>query len=474
VVFRRSGQFVRGAFFEDADFASLALPFKLDADERGKGPTALLLHALGEIVPGAASLWPINRQKPASAQATFDHLRRIRHNGLPLDQFGLWNVLADVVSNEAYALLASTLGTISLFRNVNAFDGVWNLSHEIGDGGGFTLVDGYQSLPLELQARAQRNGVAVCLNHRLDAVSRHGANLRLTFTGPNGEAIEKRARQVILALPQRALQLLNLGDDLFEDASEFRRVRDRAVLPMRSCKVFLTYDHAWWRDAAANEIVARLCRFKGVRDAMLLASLVHPSLLRAEFPPLRSLLFDGAGADVLNSPIFGRQKELGDVLARLGGTRLLTIVGPGGNGKTRLALQVGAEVTARQPVCFASLDAASRDADLPSTLAAALRLQLVAGRGGEEQLIDYLRDKQMLLVLDNAETIAGRAALVGQIVAACPRLTVLVTSREPLIVENEVIVHLQGIDLLDSRGQLSVRLCRSVDLPRRRSRKNRL
>jgi class 3 adenylate cyclase len=217
-----------------------------------------------------------------------------------------------------------------------------------------------------------------------------------------------------------------------------------------------------------------LCRFKGVRDAMLLASLVHPSLLRAEFPPLRSLLFDGAGADVLNSPIFGRQKELGDVLARLGGTRLLTIVGPGGNGKTRLALQVGAEVTARQPVCFASLDAASRDADLPSTLAAALRLRLVAGRGGEEQLIDYLRDKQMLLVLDNAETIAGRAALVGQIVAACRRLTVLVTSREPLIVENEVIVHLQGIDLLDSRGQLSVRLCRSVDLPRRRSRKNRL
>ncbi len=221
VAFKRSGQFVRGTVFEDADFASSLLPFKLNKDEQCDGPTALLLHALDKIAPGAVGLRPINRQRPASAQATFDHLRRIRHHERPLHQYGLWNVLADVVSNEAYALLTSVLGSVSMLRNVNAFDAVWSLLHEIGDGSGYTLRDGYQALPLELQARAESNGADIRLHHRLDAVSRDGVRFCLSFEGPNGELIEEHARQVILCLPQRALQRLQLSDDLFSDPQQF-------------------------------------------------------------------------------------------------------------------------------------------------------------------------------------------------------------------------------------------------------------
>ncbi|MBL8547899.1 MAG: hypothetical protein JNL81_15640 [Hyphomonadaceae bacterium] len=198
-----------------------------------------------------------------------------------------------------------------------------------------------------------------------------------------------------------------------------------------------------------------LCRFKGVGEAIHLASLGHPELVRSEFPPPRSLQFNGNAIDALAIPMFGRQAELGDILHKLKQVRQLTITGPGGNGKTRLALQVGAEITARQPVCFTSLAGMSRDTDLPSVIAAALRLESVAGRSLEEHLIDYLRDKQMLIVLDNAEIVAGRAAFIDTLIGSCPQLGVLATSREPLGVENELIVRLPGIDLLDANGQIS-------------------
>ncbi|MBL8547897.1 MAG: FAD-dependent oxidoreductase [Hyphomonadaceae bacterium] len=256
VNFKRSGQFARGTFFEDADFTSDRLPFKLDAGERSPGPSALLIHTLEQIVPGAVELWPINREKPASAQATFDRLRAVRHHGRPLHVYGLWNVLADVISNEAYALLTAVLGSVSMLRNVNAFDGVWSLLHEVGDGAGSALCGGYQQLPIALRLAAEREGAATHLNRKLLGVSRAGGHFRLRFSGSDDADIEIEARQVILALPQLPLQHLALSDDLFVDARVFRHALDRAVLPMRSCKIFLTYDQAWWGEGGADEVSA--------------------------------------------------------------------------------------------------------------------------------------------------------------------------------------------------------------------------
>lgn len=189
-----------------------------------------------------------------------------------------------------------------------------------------------------------------------------------------------------------------------------------------------------------------LNRFKGVKEPLHLASLVHPALKRTEFPPLRSLLFEGAvGPEALAGPIFGRTRELGEILAKLAQTRSLTLLGPGGNGKTRLALRVGAEVASSQPVCFASFENAANAGEAAAIVAAALGLRLNADRGTDEQIVDYLRDKQILLVLDNAETIAGHADFVGAWAADCDLLSVLVTSREPLGFAGEAVLRVEGL-----------------------------
>lgn len=258
VEFKRAGQFVRGRRVSEADFASDEFPFGLESNARAGGPTAVLLHALEKIAPGSTDLWPINRDAPRSAQSTFNWLRKQRHNGRPLEHFSLWSVFQDAAGNEAYALLTSTLGTTSLFRNLNAFDGVWSLLHEIGDGRGFRVRDGYQQLPIDLASKAKDAGAAIEFGHRLQSIAREGDSFALSFVTGDNRLVVERARCVVLALPQRALQLIFLAPDLFEDAAVFTRVRDGAVAPMRSCKIFLSYRTAWWAGALApTQIGAR-------------------------------------------------------------------------------------------------------------------------------------------------------------------------------------------------------------------------
>lgn len=196
------------------------------------------------------------------------------------------------------------------------------------------------------------------------------------------------------------------------------------------------------------------CRFKGIHEPLHLAALVHPHLYRNEFPPLRTLLADGPGGQALAGPIFGRLRELSEVLERLQTSRSITIVGPGGNGKTRLAQHAAAQRAQSQLVCFASLESVAEGSDPQDVLALALRLQLNAGGNPKEQITEYLRDKTMLLVLDNAETIAGNADFVADLIAACPYLSVLVTSREPLGFAGEATLSLKGFDL---SGDISLR-----------------
>jgi class 3 adenylate cyclase len=126
-----------------------------------------------------------------------------------------------------------------------------------------------------------------------------------------------------------------------------------------------------------------LCRFKGVKEPLRLSSLVHTDMQRTEFPPLRTLLFEGPAAEMLGGPLFGRQRELGELLTKLTQRRLVTLVGPGGNGKTRLALQAGSEIASRQPVCIASLESMTGSAELPAVLASALGVKLNVGRSAD-------------------------------------------------------------------------------------------
>ena len=138
----------------------------------------------------------------------------------------------------------------------------------------------------------------------------------------------------------------------------------------------------------------------------------------------------------------GRQAERSEVRCRLGGARLLTLTGPGGVGKTRLALEVAADLAATCPGCvrLVELAALADGALIPQAVAAALGVQEVPGLSLRDTLAAALGSGRRLLILDNCEhLVAACAELVDRLLRACPALRVLATSREPLGVPGETI-----------------------------------
>jgi len=139
--------------------------------------------------------------------------------------------------------------------------------------------------------------------------------------------------------------------------------------------------------------------------------------------------------------IIGRETELaelGDLLLRAE-TRLVTLTGPGGTGKTRLALQVAADLRDifRDGVCLVSLVPISDPTLVAPTIAQTLDVREVGDRSVLESLRGYLRGKRMLLLLDNFEQVAAAAPVVAELLADAPGLKVLATSRVPLHVRGE-------------------------------------
>src|SRR5574341_1011385 len=176
-----------------------------------------------------------------------------------------------------------------------------------------------------------------------------------------------------------------------------------------------------------------------------------------------------------STPFVGRKAELAEIRRRLADPdcRLLTLVGPGGIGKTRLALQAAAQSGGafRNGVYScprASLDSAE---SLIFALAGALpQVQFSGAQDPVRQLLDYLSAKEVLLVLDNFEPLlqdsgggAGIAAgLVAQIVASCPDVKLLVTSRERLNLQAEWLLPLAGLPVADDALALFVESARRV------------
>ncbi len=163
--------------------------------------------------------------------------------------------------------------------------------------------------------------------------------------------------------------------------------------------------------------------------------------LPADFPPLSTLDTFPNNLPIQLTPFIGREQEVTAVcdLLRREDTRLLTLTGPGGTGKTRLGLQVAAELTDAfaDGVFFVNLAPISDPVLVVPTIAEALGMRAGGGQSLLERLRENLRSKQMLLLLDNFEQVVSAAAQVVDLLAACPQLKVLVTSREVLHVQAE-------------------------------------
>ena len=176
-----------------------------------------------------------------------------------------------------------------------------------------------------------------------------------------------------------------------------------------------------------------------------LKDLVHPEHLyqlgapglRASFPPLRSL----GGVPVIlpmSRSSFVPRPEVDAVASLLEQERLVTLTGPGGTGKTRLAVEVGrrSKDAFSDGVVFVGLAGVRQPALVPAAVVDVLGLTSGAA-SPSQRLKRYLDDRCVLLVLDNFEQVLDAADLVAEVIAACPRVTVLVTSRSPLRLSGE-------------------------------------
>jgi predicted ATPase/class 3 adenylate cyclase len=161
--------------------------------------------------------------------------------------------------------------------------------------------------------------------------------------------------------------------------------------------------------------------------------------LPTDFPPIRSLDARPNNLPTQLTTFVGREREVAEVVRLMESVRLVTLTGPGGTGKTRLSLQVAAE-TAGDQADGATFVACAPIADpdlVASAIATTLGLPDAGGRPPRDRLVDHLRDRQHLLVLDNFEQVAAAAPLLGDLLREAPRLRILVSSRVALRISGE-------------------------------------
>jgi predicted ATPase/class 3 adenylate cyclase len=278
------------------------------------------------------------------------------------------------------------------------------------------------------------------------ALGEHRRVLRAAFAAQGGVEVDTQGDAFFVAFPTAPGALAAAEDALAGLASGPIRIRVgvHTGTPLVAEEGYVGVDvHRAARISAAGHgsqvlvsaSTAALAGTDGLRDLgeHRLKDLSAPERIYqlgdGEFPPLKSLY--RTNLPVPATPFLGRERELREVLGLLADTRLLTLSGPGGTGKTRLGLQAAAEASDMYPdgVFWVPL-APLHDSNLVlETAAQAL--------GAVDGLAEHIADRTLLLLLDNFEHVVAAADGLAELLGACPKLQLLVTSRELLRVPAE-------------------------------------
>ncbi|MGI8826775.1 MAG: ATP-binding protein [Chloroflexota bacterium] len=194
-------------------------------------------------------------------------------------------------------------------------------------------------------------------------------------------------------------------------------------------------------------------RLKGFDDLVRVIQILPEDDLPAGFPPLVSLVAAPSNLPVQSTPFIGREREVTEVSAilRRDEVRLLSLTGAGGAGKTRLALHVGAALLDdfERGVFFVQLATLAAPGSVISALASTLKIKEVAGQPLRESVYEYLADREILLVLDNFEHLLEDAPAVSDLLATCPHVRALVTSRAVLHLSVEHVYTIPPLSVPD-------------------------
>ena len=289
--------------------------------------------------------------------------------------------------------------------------------------------------------------------HRGTVVKMIGDGVHASFADPL-DAL-RAALQLQLALeepgatggiPLRVRCGLHAGVDVRRDNDYYGNAVNRAARIMSTAhggQILLS-------QTVVDLVRDRLPDDVSLRDlgAVRLRDLTHPehvyqavhSQLRQQFPPLRSLESTPNNLPQQLTSFIGREHELAQVKTQLAETRLLTVLGIGGLGKSRLSLQVAAEVLDdyADGVWFVELAPVTDARLVPQAVASVLGVKEEAGRPVLEALVKFVKDRRLLLLLDNCEHLAQACAeLARQLLESGPHVKILASSREYLNIRGE-------------------------------------
>lgn len=191
--------------------------------------------------------------------------------------------------------------------------------------------------------------------------------------------------------------------------------------------------------------------------------------LPSEFPALKTLKAHNHNLPIHLTSFIGRERELEETIDRLKGARLLSLIGPGGTGKTRLSIKIGTEVLPafKDGAWLVELAPLADSALIMQTVASVFGLREGSGRPLADLVIDFLRGKQLLLILDNCEHLIDACArLADSFLRSCPELKILASSREALGINGEAVYRVPSLSLPEQGGGSREALlgCESVQL----------